>query len=240
MSIDTRDQHPRPDALSAGGDSIAVDPITAEIVRSALVAITDEMKTNLMRTAYNMIIYEALDFTVGLFDADGNTVSIGLGLPMFIRGLSDAIKAKLRHYGKENIQPGDILLTNDSYIHGSHLNHLIFTLPIFWQGELIAFSSSMAHWQNIGGTLRGTTTDIYEEGLQLPIVKIYRQGVLNDELVEIIKSNVRFPDLAMGDFRAQIASIKTGERRVLELLQRNGRDAVLGSIANVYRHGATV
>src|SRR5881397_4277771 len=95
-----------------------VDVVTAEIVRSALVAITDEMKTNLMRTAYNQIIYEALDFTVGLFDADGNTVSIGLGLPMFIRGLSDAIKAKLAFYGKENIQPGDVLLTNDSYIMG--------------------------------------------------------------------------------------------------------------------------
>src|SRR5215211_464513 len=117
----------------APADALAVDPITAEIVRSALVAITDEMKTNLMRTAYNMIIYEVLDFTVGLFDADGNTVSIGLGLPMFIRGLSDAIKAKLAHYGKENIHPGDILLTNDSYIHGSHLNHLIFSLPIFWR-----------------------------------------------------------------------------------------------------------
>src|SRR5947199_10814957 len=87
-----------------------VDPVTAEIVRSALVAITDEMKTNLMRTAYNMIIYEALDFTVGLFDADGNTVSIGLRLPMFIRGLADAIKAKLAHSGKENILPGDRLL----------------------------------------------------------------------------------------------------------------------------------
>src|SRR5690348_13803898 len=92
-----------------------VDAITAEIVRNALVAITDEMKTNLMRTAYNMIIYEALDFTVGLFDADGNTISIGLGLPMFIRGLSDAIKAKLAHYGTERIEPGDVLLTNDSY-----------------------------------------------------------------------------------------------------------------------------
>src|SRR2546429_9164541 len=105
MSIDTRGQHPQPDALSARGDPIAIDPITAEIVRSALVAITDEMKTNLMRTAYNMIIYEALDFTVGLFDANGDTVSIGLGLPMFIRGLSDAIKAKLARYGKDAIQP---------------------------------------------------------------------------------------------------------------------------------------
>src|SRR6476620_2880190 len=208
MSIDTRGQHAHADPLSAKGDPIAVDAITAEIVRSALVAITDEMKTNLMRTAYNMIIYEALDFTVGLFDAEGDTISIGLGLPMFIRGLSDAIKAKLAHYGKENIQPGDILLTNDSYIMGSHLNHMIFTLPIFWHGELVGFSASMAHWLDVGGTLRGVTTDIYEEGLQMPIVKIYRQGVLNDELAEIIRANVRFPDLAMGDCRAQIASIK--------------------------------
>src|SRR5215203_2289997 len=176
MSIDTRDQHPRPDALSAGGDTIAVDPITAEIVRSALVAITDEMKTNLMRTAYNMIIYEALDFTVGLFDADGNTISIGLGLPMFIRGLSDAIKAKIAHWRKDNIQPGDILLTNDSYIMGSHLNHMIYTLPIFNDGELVAFSSSMAHWQDIGGQLGGITRDIFSEGLQMPFVKHYRAG----------------------------------------------------------------
>src|SRR5436190_17760093 len=133
-----------------------VDAFTVEVIRSTVVAITDEMKTNLMRTAYNMIIYEAEDFTVGLFDPDGNTISIGLGLPMFIRGLSDAIKAKLAHWGKANILPGDILLTNDSYIMGSHLNHMIFTLPIFWQGELVAFSASMAHWQDVGGTLRGT------------------------------------------------------------------------------------
>ena len=89
--------------------NFAVDAFTAEVIRSTVVAITDEMKTNLMRTAYNMIIYEAEDFTVGLFDAEGNTISIGLGLPMFIRGLSDAIKAKIAHWGKENIDPGDIL-----------------------------------------------------------------------------------------------------------------------------------
>jgi N-methylhydantoinase B len=126
-----------------------VDAFTTEVIRSALVAITTEMKTNLMRTAYHTIIYEAEDFTVGLFDADGNTISIGLGLPMFIRGLSDCIKAKLAFWGKVNIEPGDILLTNDSYIMGSHLNHMIFTLPIFNDGELVAFSSSMAHWQDI-------------------------------------------------------------------------------------------
>ena len=118
----------------------SVDAFTAEVIRSAVVAITGEMKTNLMRTAYHTIIYEAEDFTVGLFDADGNTISIGLGLPMFIRGLSDAIKSKIAFWGKENIEPGDILLTNDSYIMGSHLNHMIYTLPIFHDGELVAFS----------------------------------------------------------------------------------------------------
>ena len=104
-----------------------VDAFTTEVIRSAVVAITREMKTNLMRTAYSAVIYEAEDFTVGLFDADGNTISIGLGLPMFIRGLSDAIKAKIAHWGKENIEAGDILLTNDGYVMGSHLNHMIFS-----------------------------------------------------------------------------------------------------------------
>src|SRR5215218_758123 len=207
-----------------------IDPVTTEIVRNGLIAATEEMKTNLMRTAYNMIIYEALDFTVGLFDAQGNTVSIGLGLPMFIRGMSDTVKTKLAHYGPENLQPGDILLTNDAYITGSHLNHMTFTVPIFHDGEVVAFSCCMAHWPDVGGTLMEGTTDIYSEGLQMPIVKIYRKGVPNEELISIIKTNVRLPERAMGDFRAQIAAVKTGERRFLEMIQKYGRDAVLGGI----------
>src|SRR5205823_6969562 len=166
-----------------------VDAFTAEVIRSAVVAITAEMKTNLQRTAYNQIIYEAEDFTVGLFDADGNTISIGLGLPMFIRGLSDAIKAKLEFWGKENIEPGDILLTNDSYVMGSHLNHMIFSVPVFNDGELVAFSSSMAHWQDVGGVLGGVTRDIYSEGLQVAFVKIYARGVQNQVLTDIIWTN---------------------------------------------------
>ena len=209
------------------------DPITAEIIRNALIAITDEMKTNLMRTAYNPIIYEALDYTVGLFDKNGDTVSIGLGLPMFIRGLSDAIKAKLEFYGPDGIEPGDILLTNDAYIMGSHLNHLIFTVPIFWEGKIVAFSSSMAHWIDIGGTLGSRTQDIYSEGLQIPIVKVYKRGVQDDEITRIIRTNVRVPELAMGDFRAQIAAIRTGEQRYGALLKKYGLAAVDASIVGV-------
>ena len=213
-----------------------VDPVTTEIVRNGLIAATEEMKTNLMRTAYNMIIYEALDFTVGLFDARGNTVSIGLGLPMFIRGMSDTVKTKLAHYGMENLDPGDILLTNDAYITGSHLNHMTFTVPIFHDGEVVAFSCCMAHWPDVGGTLDGATTDIYSEGLQMPIVKIYRKGAPNEELISVIKTNVRLPERAMGDFRAQIAAVRTGERRFLEMINKYGRDAVLLGIEAIMDH----
>lgn len=205
------------------------DPVITEIVRNGLIAATEEMKTNLMRTAYNMIIYEALDFTVGLFDAQGNTVSIGLGLPMFIRGMSETVKSKINHFNGD-IQPGDILLTNDAYITGSHLNHMTFTVPVFDQDKLVGFSCCMAHWPDVGGTLDGSTTDIFSEGLQMPIVKIYRDNKPNDELISIIRANVRLPDRAMGDFRAQIAAVKTGEKRFLELIRKYGHDAVLGGI----------
>ena len=209
------------------------DPVVTEIVRNGVIAITEEMKSNLMRTAYNMIIYEALDFTVGLFTARGETISIGLGLPMFIRGMAETIKAKLEHFGTENIRPGDILLTNDAYITGSHLNHLTFSMPIFDEEKLIGFACCMAHWPDIGGTLDGITTDIYSEGLQIPIVKYQREGVVNEEIVDIIKANVRLPDRAMGDLRAQITAITTGERRYLELVGRYGKQQVADSLADI-------
>ena len=212
------------------------DPIITEIVRNGLIAATEEMKQNLMRTAYNMIIYEALDFTVGLFDRDGNVLSIGIGLPMFIRGISETIKAKIAHFGHAGLAPGDVLLTNDAYITGSHLNHMTFSIPIFHDGELVGFSGCMAHWQDIGGTLDGMTTDIYSEGLQMPIVKYHRAGVLNQDILDVIKMNVRLPERAMGDLRAQIAAVRTGERHVLELMRKYGHRTVLDAIAAIMDH----
>jgi N-methylhydantoinase B len=221
-------------SVAQTSDRTTVDAFTAEVIRSTVVAITDEMKTNLMRTAYNMIIYEAEDFTVGLFDPEGNTISIGLGLPMFIRGLSDAIRAKLRHWGKENIEPGDILLTNDPQVMGSHLNHMIFTLPIFYDGELIAFSSSMGHWQDVGGVLGAVTRDVFSEGLQMPFVKIFKRGEQDAELTSIIRTNCRLPEFAMGDFRAQIAAVRTGERRLTQLLKRYGAETFKESVKLIF------
>jgi N-methylhydantoinase B len=213
-----------------GNDPIGADPVTTEIVRHSLIAATEEMKTILMRTAYNMVIYEALDFTVGLFDVDGNTLSIGIGLPMFIRGMSNTVKEKIRHFGIDGMRQGDVYLTNDAYITGSHLNHMTFTVPIFDRDTLVGFSCCMAHWPDVGGTLHGLTTDIYSEGLQMPIVKIYSAGVPVEDIFSIIRINVRVPDRAMGDLRAQIAAVKMGERRFLEMLEKYGREQVLLSI----------
>jgi N-methylhydantoinase B len=208
----------------------ASDAVMTEIVRNGVLAVTEEMKQNLMRTAYNMIIYEALDFTVGLFTADGRTVSIGIGLPSFIRGMANTVKAKLDHYGFDGISDGDILVTNDAYITGSHLNHFTFSLPIFHGGKLCAWACCMAHWLDVGGSLAGGTTDIFSEGLQIPILKYEDRGKVNTDLVSIIRTNVRIPERAMGDLRAQVIAVKTGAKRFSELLDRYGQGAVLRSI----------
>jgi len=198
------------------------DPISVELIRNSLVAATEEMKSVLMRTSYNMIIYEALDFTVGLFDRHGQTLSIGLGLPMFIRGMSDVVKAKLAFWGEEGIEPGDILLTNDAYTTGAHLNHLTFSIPIFHDGHIVAFATCMAHWQDIGGVLNGVTTDIYAEGLQIPFVKYHQAGVLNEEIKEFILMNVRRRDRAVGDLEAQLSACWVGVKHMQSMLKRFG------------------
>ncbi|OYO30204.1 hydantoinase B/oxoprolinase family protein [Janthinobacterium sp. PC23-8] len=213
-----------------------VDAVTVEIIRNGLIAVTEEMKSNLTRTAYNLIIYEALDFTVGLFTVEGDSISIGLGLPMFIRGMSETVKAKIRHFGLENIEPGDILVTNDAYTTGSHLNHFTFTMPVYHEERLIGFTCCMAHWLDVGGTLGQITTDIYSEGIQIPIVKYRKRGVVNQDLVDIIAMNVRLSERAMGDLRAQITAITTGERRFLELVQRYSWPAVQGAVAQIMDH----
>ncbi len=212
--------------------ALRADPVVTEIVRNGVIAVTEEMKINLMRTAYNWIVYEGLDFTTGLYTPDGRTVSIGMGLPMFIRGMAETIKAKRAHFG-EDIHPGDILITNDGYLTGSHLYHVTLSLPVFHQGRLVAWTSCMAHWLSIGGVLGGVTTDIFSEGLQIPILKLQSAGVMNDDLIEIIKMNCQLPHQAMGDLRAQLTAVRTGERRFLELCDRYGADAVAASIERI-------
>ena len=147
-----------------------VDAFTAEVIRSAVVSITDEMKRNLQRTAYSPIIYESEDFTVALLDAVTATPSPSVwGCRCSSAACPKPSRPRSEHWGEDGIQPGDVLLTNHPSIMGSHLNHMIFTVPIFHDGELVAFSSSMAHWPDVGGVLGGVTRDLYSEGLQMPV-----------------------------------------------------------------------
>src|SRR5947209_5175752 len=199
-----------------------VDPVVTEIVRNGVIAVTEEMKTNLMRTAYNIIIYEALDFTTGLCTPRGETISIGIGLPMFIRGMAETVKAKIRHFGIDGIRPGDIYVTNDSYLTGSHLNHVTLTVPIFHRGKLVAFSCCMAHWLDIGGILGGMSTDIFSEGLQIPILRYQDRGTVNQTIVDFIRQNVRLPSRPMGYLRAQLTAVHTVERHFTALIKRYG------------------
>ncbi len=209
-----------------------VDQFTAEIVRAALVATTDEMKTNLKRTAYNAIVYEAQDFTVALTDAEGNLTSIGMGLPSFIRGISDTVKAMIRFHGSD-IHPGDILMTNDAYTHGSHLPHVITAVPIFADGEIVSFAASEPHWGSWGGLLGANPPDIFAMGLQIPHIKIYKRGVLDKEKLAFVSMNIRNPDRGMGDFRGQIACIKTGEKRILHLTNKYGKEAYKAALRRI-------
>src|SRR5262249_57516134 len=114
-------------------------------------------------------------------------------VPMVMRCMADTVKAKIRHFGQDGIRPGDIYVTNDSYLTGSHLNHVTLTLPIFHKGVLVAFACCMAHWLDIGGILGGMSTDIFSEGMQIPILKYQDRGTVNQTIADIILHTLPLP-----------------------------------------------
>jgi N-methylhydantoinase B len=222
----------------------AVDPITLEIIRHGLIAAADEMKINLMRTAYNTVIYEVLDFSVGLFDRDGSMISQTSGLPIFLGNLGEAARTLKADVGEENLRPGDIYLTNDSYAVGTHLNDVTVMSPVFFGGELLGFAASRAHWIDVGGRDPGgwfsDTTEIYQEGLRLRSVCLYRAGEPDPSTFRILELNVRYSESIMGDLRAQIAACRTGEERFVEIVDRWGPDTALAAVEEMHRQADVV
>ncbi|MDM5196739.1 hydantoinase B/oxoprolinase family protein [Fictibacillus enclensis] len=220
-----------------------VDPFTLEIVKDSLVAIGEEMFYALARTSMSPIIYEVLDYASGLTDSKGQLLTQGNGVTGFIGMLSFMVRETLERYNKSgDLKPGDIFLINDPYGGGgSHLCDVGLVMPIFYEGELVAFSANKAHWTEVGGKDAGSmstdSTEIYQEGLQFPCVKIYDEGKLNQAVVDIIAANVRFPDLSLGDLWAQVAALKTGERRVQEICDKYSKEIVVNSINYLLDHG---
>ena len=188
---------PQPVQTSQG----TVDPITLELVRHGLIAAAEEMKINLTRTAYNTVIYEVLDFSVGLFDRDGNMISQTSGLPIFLGNLGEAVRTLKHDVGEASLQHGDVYLTNDSYAAGSHLNDVNAMRPVFLGSELLGFAVSRAHWIDVGGRDPGgwfsDTTEIYQEGIRLRSIQLYDAGRPVDSVFRLLRDNVRYSESIM-------------------------------------------
>ena len=222
-----------------------LDPFTLEIVKDSLLATGDEMFIALARTAMSPIIYEVLDYASGLTDAKGQLLTQGNGVTGFIGMLTTMVKETIRKYPGDKIKEGDVFIINDPYAGGgSHLSDVGLVMPIFYDGELIAFSANKAHWTEVGGKDPGSFTndavDIFQEGLQFPCIKLYDEGQLNDAIVEIIRSNVRFPDLSLGDMWAQVAALRTGNRRMQELCKKHSKATILATIDYLLNHGEVI
>ena len=216
-----------------------VDPVTLEVVRNALVAIVREMTDNLIRTAYSPIAAEIKDFSVGLLDVEGNSISQAPnGLPLFVADLGVTIKSGLEAFAEEGFENGDVVLSNDSATNGQHLNNMVVFTPIVIDGELIAFPAVRSHWIDVGGMIVGSipvnSRDIFSEGVQIPYLKVYRAGKPDQSILRLLEANTRFPELNMGDMRAQISACRLGERRFRDLIDRYGKEMVLGCIRRIW------
>lgn len=228
--------------MTMTNQEVKVDPFTIEIVKDSLIAIGEEMFHALARTSMSPIIYEVLDYASGLTDSKGQLLTQGNGVTGFIGMLTFMVKETLNKFGEEELKEGDIIIINDSYVGGgSHLSDVGLVMPIFHEGKIIAFSANKAHWTDVGGKDPGSfsndATEIYQEGLQFPCVKLFDEGKLNQAVLDIIKSNIRFPDLSIGDLWAQVAALRTGEKRVKELCEKNSADVVQASIDHHLNHG---
>lgn len=205
----------------------AIDPFTLEIIKEGLVAIGDEMFVTMQRTSMSTIIYEVLDYATGLTDGQGRLITQGNGVTLFLGTLDFGVRSALEKFGPQGLKPGDIIITNDPYGGGgTHLSDVSLIMPIFYDGQIVAFAANKGHWTEVGGMAAGSwttdSTEIYQEGLQFPAILLYRAGEPIQGLIDLIAANVRTPDRTLGDLYAGVAALRSGERRVIEICQRYG------------------
>jgi len=225
--------------------NIKVDPVTLDIVKDSLIAASNEVFYAFARTAMSPIIYETLDYASGITDSDGNLLTQGNGACGFIGMISPLIKDVIARHGKGQMRPGDVFIINDPYMGGgTHISDVGMAMPIFYNDEIIAFVGNKAHWTDIGGMAAGSfttdSTEVFQEGLCFSGLKLVDQGQICVQLVDFIKSNVRFPEVAEGDMWGQIASLRTGFRRVTEICDKYDVEVVKESMKRLLDQGETV
>ena len=219
------------------------DQITLEIIQNSLQAAADEMFAAMRKTAMSSIIYEVLDLGTGITDSEGRIASSGAGIPAFIGVLDKSVQALLRRFNKpDDISPGDVFIVNDPYYGGvTHLNDLVLAMPVFAGGEIIAWTANIAHNSDVGGmapgSLSGDATEIFQEGLRLPGVKLIRAGKTEQAVMDIITVNSRMPDFLLGDVWAAISSVRVGAKRLEELATKYGADTFKKAMVSFMEFG---
>ena len=218
--------------------TVTIDPVTTQVLRYRLESVADEMGWTLVRTARSTVIKEIMDITCAVFDRRGRTIAQGHHAPMLLTGFEITMAELLRRV--TDWSEGDVVLSNDPYLGGQHLTDLQMFSPVFFGGEIAGFVGSIAHHTDVGGSAPGTVagglTEIYQEGLRFPMVKLYREGRENTDVFEILRANVRVPDKTLGDVRAQAAAGFLGVRRMQETLARYGADVVEASTSSLMDH----
>lgn len=206
-----------------------LDPITASVIQHRLFAIAEEMGEAMLRTSYSQILNSSRDFSTALCDNRSRLVAQAEHIPVHVGALPWGVKAVAEFFG-DDVHPGDVFLLNDPYFGGSHLPDLTAFVPVFAGDRLVFWTVNRAHHSDIGGATHGAynaaATEIWQEGLRVPPLRLYARGELRQDLMQMLSANVRHPRDFQGDLAAQIGSVRLGERRLLALMEEFGADVV--------------
>lgn len=202
------------------------DPISLEVMWNRLISVVDEAAATLVRTSFSTIVKESNDYSCVLLDAKGNSVANNTAsIPSFIATLSRTMSHFLKKFPQDQWEPGDVVMTNDPWLASGHLPDITMAMPIFHKGKLVAFAGTIAHSPDIGGSIwSADTRELFEEGIRIPVMKLYCAGEPNEMLMEIIRANVRVPEMVFGDLNAQITAQTMCRNRLVEFLDETGLD----------------
>ena len=219
-----------------------LDPITLTVIQSGLQQVCNEMDLAFVRSAFSPVISEALDRSDGIYHKDnGELIAQGeLGLPVFVGTMQFGTRCVIER--AKDLKDGDVYIVNDPYLGGTHLMDVRFVKPFFYEGELFAWLANTGHWPDTGGSVPGgfsaNATEVEQEGLRLPPVKLYKAGVMDEEILSIVLSNIRIADQRIGDIKAQAAALSSGEKRFTELIDRYGKQTVNAAIEELRSRAA--
>lgn len=221
-----------------------VDPITMEVVQNALGAIADEMALVIMRTAYSTIVRDSMDYSTGVCDREGRIVAHGMTMALHLGSFPDAMQALIRDYG-DDMHPGDLFVWNDPYEGGGqHLPDVYIVKPVFIDDALEGYAASLVHQIDMGGIAPGSSavyaTEIFQEGLRIPPLRLYDRGEPNDTFFKLMEKNTRIPDKLAGDMRAQVAACRTADAALCELIGRYGSTDYRQIVEELHGHAERI